>query len=257
MKLQGRVAIVTGASRGIGKAVAQAFAREGAAVVVNYVKNAAEADRVVMEIRGGGGNAWPIMADVSLRSHARSMIEEVVRTHGRLDILVNNAGILIGGSTLDTKEEDWDKVIAVNLKGSFNCTQEAARIMVGQRYGKIINISSISGLGGAPQGEFAYCCAKAGLIAMTTVCAQDLGPHGINVNCIAPGWVRTDMTTRQTRGQTEELQALKAGMAAARRTGEPQDIANLALFLTSDESSFVTGQVIVADGGRRDFLSHA
>ena len=257
MKLDGKVAVVTGASRGIGKAIAETFAREGADVVVNYVKSENEAKEVVKQIKAMGRRAFAVKADVSKRADAQRMFNKVLAEFGRVDILVNNAGIGTGGTTLDTPEEDWDRVIAVNLKGPFNCTQIAAKTMVEQRSGKIINISSISGLGGAPVGELAYCCAKAALIAMTTVAAQDLGPYGINVNSVAPGWTRTDMTSRATREKTEELQKLKAGMAAMRRIGEPQDIANAALFLASDEASFVTGQVLVADGGRRDFLSHA
>jgi 3-oxoacyl-[acyl-carrier protein] reductase len=257
MKLDGKVAVVTGASRGIGRAIAETFAREGADIVVNYVKSADDAREVVKIIKAMGRRAIAVKADVSRRTEAEKMFDKALEVFGRVDILVNNAGIGTGGTTLDTSEEDWDRVIAVNLKGPFNCIQIAAKTMVAQKSGKIINISSISGLGGAPVGELTYCCAKAALIAMTTVSAQDLGPHGINVNSVAPGWTRTDMTTRATKEKTEELQRLKAGMAAMRRIGEPQDIANATLFLASEESNFITGQVIVADGGRRDFLSHA
>jgi 3-oxoacyl-[acyl-carrier protein] reductase len=257
MKLEGKVAVVTGASRGIGKAIAETFGREGADVVVNYAKSESEAKEVVKTIKGMGRKAIAIKADVSKRAEAERMFAKALAEFGRVDILVNNAGIGTGGTTLDTPEEDWDMVIAVNLKGPFNCTQIAAKTMVAQKSGKIINISSISGLGGAPVGELAYCCAKAALIAMTTVAAQDLGPYGVNVNSVAPGWTRTDMTSRATKEKTEELQKMKAGMAAMRRIGEPQDIANAVLFLASPEAGFVTGQVLVADGGRRDFLSHA
>jgi len=260
MKLDGKVAVVTGGSRGIGRVIALTLAREGALVAVNYVKNVKEANKVVEEIEAKGGKAISVMADVSQRTQAKKLIDEVIKTFGRVDILVNNAGIDFGGTTLDTTEDVWDRTMAVDLKGPFNCIQEAAKQMVQQKYGKIINISSISGLGGAPVGELAYCCAKAGLIAMTTVVAQDLGPHGINVNCIAPGWTRTEMTvgSARARGENyEEKKQLKASMAAMRRIGEPQDQANAALFLASDESSFITGQVVVVDGGRKDFLSHA
>lgn len=257
MKLAGKAAVVTGGSRGIGRAIARALAREGASVAVNYAQHADAAERVVAEIGADGGKAMPVRADVSRRSQVKAMIDEVVAAYGRLDILVNNAGIITGGTILDTKPADWDRMIAVNLTGPFYCTQEAARVMVPQRSGRILNVSSISGLGGAPQGELAYCCAKSGLIAMTTVCAQDLGPYGITVNCVAPGWIESDMTVGETGERYEEVRAAKAGMAAVRRTGVPQDIANVALFLACDQSSFVTGQVIVADGGRMDFLSHA
>lgn len=257
MKLAGKVAMVTGGSRGIGRAIARALAREGASVAVNYVRNSEAAEHVVAEITAEGGTAMPVRAEVSRRSQVKTMIDEVVAAYGRLDILVNNAGIITGGTILDTTQADWDRMIEVNLTGPFHCTQEAARVMVPQRSGRIVNISSISGLGGAPQGELAYCCAKSGLVAMTTVCAQDLGPYGITVNCVAPGWIESDMTVGETGERYEEARAAKAGMAAMRRTGVPQDIANVTLFLACDDASFVTGQVIVADGGRMDFLSHA
>ena len=257
MRLKDKVALVTGGSRGIGKAIAESLAQEGASVAVNYVKNSARAKKVVEGIESRGGRAMGIMADVSDPKQARGLIQKVVEKYGRLDILVNNAGVIAAGTTLDTTDADWNKMIAVNLKGPFNCTREAAAIMVRQKHGKIIHVSSISGLGGAPQGELAYCCAKAALIAMTTVNAQDLGPYGINVNCIAPGWIHTDMTLGEAGDKFEEMKNLKSSMAAMRRVGEPRDIAAVALFLASDDSSFVTGQVIVADGGRKDFLSHA
>jgi 3-oxoacyl-[acyl-carrier protein] reductase len=259
MKLQGKVAVVTGGSRGIGKAITKTFAREGAHVVVNYVRASAEANKVVEEIRTAGGTAISVMADVSRRDHAQRLVDETVKTFGRLDILVNNAGIRSEGTVLDTTEADWDRTMDVNLKGPFNCMQAAGKIMVKQGYGKIVNVSSISGLGGAPGGELAYSCSKAGLINMTMVASLDLGQYGINVNCIAPGWTVTDMVLQAAGSEKRlgELNQVKARMASVGRVGNPQDIANVALFLASDESSFISGQVIVADGGRKDFMSHA
>jgi 3-oxoacyl-[acyl-carrier protein] reductase len=259
MKLEGKVAIVTGASRGIGKAIAKTLASEGARVVVNYVHGASEANRAVEEIKAAGGKAMAVAADVSEKNQAGRLVDETVKAFGRLDVLVNNAGVLMSGTILDTTEEDWDRVMAVNLKGPFNCMQAAAKIMVRQKSGKIINVSSISGLGGAPKGELAYSCSKAGLINMTAVAALDLGSYGINVNCIAPGWIVTDMVIRHTGSEAKfnEVKELKTKQSMIGRVGDPQDIASLALFLASDESNFITGQVIVADGGRKDFLTHA
>jgi 3-oxoacyl-[acyl-carrier protein] reductase len=259
MKLQGKVAVVTGGSRGIGRAIAKTFALEGAHVVVNYVRASAEASRVVEEISTAGGSAVSVMADVSQRDQAQKLVDETVKTFGRLDILVNNAGIRSEGTVLDTTEEDWDRTMDVNLKGPFNCMQAAGKVMVQQRYGKIVNVSSISGLGGAPGGELAYSCSKAGLMSMTVVASLELGQYGINVNCIAPGWTVTDMVLRAAGSEKRlaEMNQVKALMASMGRVGDPQDIANVALFLASDESSFISGQVIVADGGRKDFMSHA
>lgn len=259
MKLDNKVAIVTGSSRGIGAAIAKTFAREGARVVVNYVQNAEEANRVVEAIKVLGSTATAVCADVSQKNQTLKLVDHAVSVFGRLDILVNNAAILIGGTILDTKEEDWDRSIAVNLKGPFNCMQAAGTVMARQRSGKIINISSISGLGGAPRGELAYSCSKAGLIHMTRLAALDLGPYGVSVNCIAPGWTVTDMVIRNAGSEQrlKQMNEMKAKQAVMGRVGDPQDIANLALFLASEESSFIAGQVIVADGGRQDFLSHA
>ncbi len=259
MKLQQKVAIVTGGSRGIGKAISQTFAREGASVVVNYIQNSVEADKVVDQIKAAGGSAISVRADVSKKADAQRLVDEAIRKFGRLDILVNNAGVLLGGTILDTKEEDWDRVIDVNLKGPFNCMQAAAKVMVPQKYGKIVNVSSISGLGGAPKGEVAYAASKAALNMLTTVASLDLGQYGINVNCLAPGWTITDMVIQNAGSEKRfnEIREIKSQQAAMGRAGEPQDIANVALFLASDESSFISGQVIVADGGRKDFMSHA
>jgi 3-oxoacyl-[acyl-carrier protein] reductase len=256
MKLEGRVALVTGASRGIGKAIALTYAREGANVAVNYVKGAEEAEAVAAKIRKMGRKALALKADVSKTPEVKKMIADVVKAYGRIDILVNNAGILLPTKLLETADDDWDRVMATNLRGPFVCTREVAKTMIKQKYGKIINTSSISGLGCNPTGEGSYGCAKTALIMLTSIYAQELGPYGINVNALAPGWIKTDMTKGKSGAEAEEVDKRKAGLAAIRRIGDPQDIANLALFLASDESSFITGQVIVADGGRVDFVTH-
>ena len=256
MKLDGKVALVTGGSRGIGKAICLMYASEGARVAVNYTKGAAEAEAVVTEIQAMGGKAIGVQADVSQRAQVKKMVAATLKAFGRIDILVNNAGILIPTNLMETTDDQWDHVMDVNLKGPFICIQEASKPMIKQGGGRIISTSSISGLGCAPTGEGAYGCSKAGLIMLTAVAAQDLGPHGINVNCIAPGWIKTDMTKRKSGAEEEAINKRKASLAALRRIGEPDDIARVALFLASEESSFVTGQVIVADGGRIDFVSH-
>lgn len=259
MKLENKVAVVTGASRGIGKSIALTFAREGANVLVNYVHGSDEANEVVIEIKKLGRCAEAVKADVSIRSEAEAIIERAKKNFGTVHILVNNAGMSTNGGIFDATESDWDRAIAVNLKGPFNCMQAVAKSMANQKYGKIINISSISGLGGAPRGELAYSAAKAGLISLTAVSAMDLGPHGVNVNCIAPGFTATDFHIKAAGSMEKfnEIKERKSKVTDMARIGDPQDIANLALFLASDESSFISGQVIVADGGRQDFLSHA
>jgi len=256
MKLDGKAALVTGGSRGIGKAICLMYASEGASVAVNYTNGAAEAEAVVTEIQAMGGKAIAVQADVSQRAQVKKMVATTIKAFGRIDILVNNAGILIPTNLMETTDDQWDRVMDVNLKGPFICMQEASKPMIMQGGGRIINTSSISGLGCAPTGEGAYGCSKAGLIMLTAVAAQDLGPHGINVNCIAPGWINTDMTKQKSGAEADAINKRKAGLAALRRIGESDDIARVALFLASEESGFITGQVIVADGGRVDFVSH-
>jgi NAD(P)-dependent dehydrogenase (short-subunit alcohol dehydrogenase family) len=250
-----KVAVVTGSSRSIGKAIALALAKEDCAVVVNYSKSQDEADDVVETIKEMGGEAFPFKCDVSKREEVEAMFKATIDEYGKLDILVNNAGIAIGGSILETTDEVWDKQLAVNLKGVFICTQVAAKYMVERGYGKIVNISSNSGFGIAMDGETSYAVSKAGVIQLTKSSAYDLGPYGINVNCVAPGAVDTVMLRggRTEEEYEEKLQGRKE-RASLGIVGKPKDIANAVLFFASDKSRYITGKILLVDGGRRDFL---
>lgn len=259
-RLQGRVAIVTGASRGIGRATALALARQGAKIVVNYRSDEARAKQLVEEIRGISGFAVGCQADVSDRIAVERMVSRSIDEFGHVDILVNNAGILEGeGSLLKFDEQALDQMIGVNVKGILHCTRTLAPHMMERRYGKIVNIASVAGLGTSIlPGNLLYASTKAAVVVLTKRLALELGKHGINVNAVAPGFIRTDMT--MGRGsETEERERIRyyEERSMLGRIGEPEDIADTVLFLASDESRFITGQVITVDGGRTDFLSHS
>jgi len=249
MKLHGKVALVTGASRGIGRAVAELFAREGAKVVINYNGSEDEAMSLADQIRQKGGDALTLKADVSRPEQVKNMVTTILETCGRIDILVNNAGILIAAGFLDSTEEIWSKTIDVNLKGAYLCSKEVAPIMLNQKKGKIINMASNSGLACVSAvGNTPYAVSKAGLIGLTRSLAVNLAPN-INVNAICPGWTDTDMAAQQ-----EKTEPQRRGMVIAesllKRTGRPEEIANAVLFLASDESDFITGEALIVSGGR-------
>ncbi|HIK00241.1 TPA: 3-oxoacyl-ACP reductase FabG [archaeon] len=247
MKLKGKVAIVTGSTRGIGKAIAIRFAKEGARVVVNGVSDIKKCDDVVKEIKKFSGEAISILADVSKKADVEKMISETVKKFGRIDIIVNNAGILDMSDFLSLTEEHWDRILAVDLKGTFLCMQAAAKQMIKQgKNGKIVNISSIAGFVGFTRLAH-YCAAKAGVIELTKEVAIELAPHKINVNAIAPGAIETDMT----KDILADPQALKGflGLIPLGRIGKPEDIASAALFLASDDANYVTGATLIVDGG--------
>ena len=257
-RLEGKVALVTGASRGIGKATALVFARQGAAVVVNYSKSQEQARQLVDDIRKAGGQAITIQADVSCKAKVLAMVEEALGQFRKIDVLVNNAGILHRGNILTLTEEHLDEMIAVNVKGIIHCTQAVAPHMMERRYGKIVNVSSIAAFGTSLADTTPYATTKAAIIALTKRLALELGPHGINVNAICPGFVRTDMVVSSGTPEADEARFTSlADKAMLGRIGKPEDIAYSALFLVSDEASFITGQVLAVDGGRMDFLSHS
>ncbi len=242
-RLQDKVAIVTGSGRGIGREAALLFAREGAKVVVSDIDSAL-GEQTATEIRRAGGTAIFVRADVSQRADAQLLADTSAKEFGRIDILVNNAGILRDATLLKMTEEQFDQVIAVNLKGVFNCTQAVAPIMIQQGKGKIINVSSVVALYGN-FGQTNYVAAKAGVIGMTKVWARELGRKGICVNAVCPGFIGTEMIKSVPENILEEMKK-KIPLG---RFGEPREVAQLFLFLASDEANYINGAVISIDGG--------
>jgi glucose 1-dehydrogenase len=247
VKLQGQVALVTGGSRSIGRALAIAFAREGAAVAVNYVSHAEEAQSVVREIETLGGRALPVRADASQRAQVQTMVDEVTTRLGPIDILVNNAGVQKRVFFLDLSEADWDWMLGVNLKGCFLVGQAVAARMKARGRGTIINVSSEAG-GFPAQRMTAYCVSKAGVAMLTKCMALELAQHGIRVNALAPGLTRTDINRKDLEDET----FLKARLARIPlgRVMTPEDLVGAAVFLASADSDMMTGVTLQVDGGR-------
>lgn len=244
MKLTGKTAIVTGASRGIGREIALELARQGASVAVNYAGSEAKANAVVDEIKALGVAAFSIQCDVSSSESVSAMIKEVIEEFGQIDILVNNAGITKDNLLMRMKEDEWDAVINTNLKGVFLCTKGVTRQMMKQRSGRIINISSIVGVSGNP-GQANYVAAKSGVIGLTKTTAKELASRGITVNAIAPGFITTEMTDELN----DDLKGQMLQQIPLAKFGEPSDIAKVVSFLASEDSKYMTGQTLHVDGG--------
>lgn len=242
--LTGKVAVVTGASRGIGRQIAKTMAREGAIVIVNYNGSAAKAEEVVKEITEAGGQAEAMQCNVSDYAASQEFLNSVIGKYKRIDILVNNAGITRDNLLMKMSEEDFDAVLDTNLKGAFNCTKHVSRQMLKQRGGRIINISSVSGVAGNA-GQANYCASKAGVIGLTKSVARELGSRGITVNAIAPGFIETEMT----EVLPEDVKKSMGDQIPLKRFGKTEDVAEMAAFLASDKAAYVTGQVICVDGG--------
>lgn len=244
MMLEHKVAIVTGASRGIGRAIALELASKGADVVINYSGNEEAARLVAREVEKMGRKSLVVKANVADASEVEKMFKETLNTFGKIDILVNNAGVTRDNLMMRMKEEEWDAVINTNLKGVYNCMKAATRPMIKQKSGRIINISSVVGLLGNP-GQVNYVAAKSGVIGMTKTVAQELASKGITVNAVAPGFIETDMTEELKINIKEEL--LK--QIPLNKFGKPEDIARVVRFLVSEDAQYITGQTISVDGG--------
>lgn len=245
-RLAGKVAIVTGASRGIGRAIALRFGAEGARIVANYERKSAEAAEVVDEIRGAGGEAVAIAADVSQKADVDRLVAQAMDAFGRIDILSNNAGIMVAKGVLETSEEEWDRTIDVNLKGAYLCSKAVAPIMIEQQGGTIINMSSNSGLYHPSAMRFTeYVVSKAGMNGLTKAMALALGPY-VTVNAICPGWIRTEMVEDTDPAIVQRI----LDETALRRWGTPDDVAGCAVFLASADAAFITGELLIVAGGR-------
>ena len=242
--LEGKIALVTGAAKGIGRAIALALAADGATVVVNYNGSKERAEQVVEEIKALGADGMAYQCNVADTAATADMVKEVIKTYGKLDILVNNAGITRDNLIMKMSEEDFDAVIDANLKGWFNTIKAVSRQMLKQRAGRIINITSVSGiLGNAGQAN--YAASKAGIIGLTKTMARELASRGITVNAVAPGFVDTDMT----QVLPENVKEAATAQIPLGRFGKPEDIANMVAYLASEKASYITGQIISVDGG--------
>lgn len=244
MSLAGKVALVTGGGRGIGRAIALGLAEAGADVAVAVSRDVSSAEAVAEEIRAKGRRALARQTDVASGDACEELVAAVVSELGRIDILVNNAGITRDGLIMRMSDDDWDAVLDVNLKGTFNCTRSAVKRMVRQRSGRIVNVTSIMGITGNA-GQANYAASKAGIIGLTKSTAKEVGSRGITCNAVAPGWIQTQMTEHLPAEMAEKV----VKQVPLGRLGQPEDIAGVVAFLCSDAASYVTGQVITVDGG--------
>jgi len=254
MKLEGKISIITGGGTGLGKAMALEFANAGADVVV-CSRNKGNIEKVRDEIMALGRRSLAIVTDVCVKEQVVNMVKKVIDEFGRIDILVNNAGTIRLTPILDLTEDFWDLILDTNLKGVFLCTQAVAKHMVKQKYGKIINISSTSALGAIEPGQAAYATSKFGVVGFTKASAREFGPYGINVNAIAPGRILTDITyVDKTPEQVKQFIEVGKAVAVLGRLGTPEDVAHLALFLASDDASFINAETIACNGGRTNLM---
>jgi 3-oxoacyl-[acyl-carrier protein] reductase len=254
-RFQGKAALVTGGSRGIGKATTTKLASEGARVCINYVGNKQAADELLSQLKGRGAEVIAVKADISNRSEVHTMVEEAKEKLGRIDILVNNAGILLRQDVFHLSEEELRRMFDVNVMGPVNCTSEVMQQMIDGGGGKIVFLASNAALGTSLIGTTPYALTKAAVITLTKRYALELGKYGINVNGVSPGFVETEMNT--SRPEYKEVAERMIQRAELGRIGKPEDIANVVVFLCSEESSFMTGQILTVDGGRMDYLTRS
>ncbi len=257
MDLSGRVAFVTGGSRGIGRAICLALARRGATVGIGFRSRSEAAEAVAVEVREIGSSACCVQADVGSEEEVQSATSTLAQALGPADILVNNAGLLYPGALLDYNDDEFERMWRTNVKGVLHCSKAVAPRMIERGWGRIVNLSSNAAIGTALPGTTLYAATKGAVLTLTKRMAFELSPHGITVNAVLPGFTKTEMVLAgKSDHEVEQLLASVAGRSLVGRAGEPEDIASLVSYVCSMESGFMTGQFLMADGGRQDYLSH-